>query len=236
MHTYSLDSRLPGPRSSRLQAWSGALLFHGGAALALAFAWPQDEGKVSDPVPVQVRLVEAERPHDRPAPPPPVRQLPPPPPVAQPLPVRSEPPPPVPVPPQPVAPVVTEVPAPVVPPPPPVAVAAAPEPLPITPPSLRPPPPEPLVEARFDADYLSNPKPPYPMVSRRLGEAGTVLVRVQVGPEGQPLKVELKTSCGYPRLDQSAMDTVSRWRFVPARRGSVPVVSWVVVPMIFSLT
>ncbi len=92
------------------------------------------------------------------------------------------------------------------------------------------------MEARFDADYLANPKPPYPLASRRLGEEGIVHLHVRVGPGGQPLKVELKRSSGFPRLDQSALDTVMRWRFVPARRGTTPVTSWVVVPIVFSLS
>lgn len=93
-----------------------------------------------------------------------------------------------------------------------------------------------LVEARFDADYLSNPKPPYPSASRRLSEAGTVYLRVHVAADGHAHKVELKTSSGFPRLDQSALDTVAAWRFVPAKRGSTTVASWVVVPIVFSLS
>jgi protein TonB len=103
-----------------------------------------------------------------------------------------------------------------------------------------PAPPAPVVEsvteARFDADYLSNPKPPYPPASRRLGETGTVYLRVHVSEDGRALKVDLKKSSGFARLDQSALDTVAQWRFVPARRGQTPVVSWVVVPVVFSLT
>ncbi len=91
------------------------------------------------------------------------------------------------------------------------------------------------MEARLDANYLSNPAPVYPRVSRRLGEFGVVRLLVQVGSDGQALQVELKHSSGYPRLDQSALDTVPRWRFVPARQGSLAVVSWVVVPIVFSL-
>lgn len=106
-------------------------------------------------------------------------------------------------------------------------------PAPVAPPA---PAVEPFSEARFDADYLSNPKPPYPTASRRLGESGTVYLRVQVDADGHALKVELKKSCGFPRLDQSAQETVAAWRFVPARRGQAAVTSWVVVPIVFSLS
>lgn len=123
-----------------------------------------------------------------------------------------------------------------------VADTPVPEVLPAAPvvavaaPAVAAPVVEKATEARFDADYLANPKPPYPHASRRLGEFGTVYLRVQVSEEGLALKVELKKSCGFERLDQSALDTVAHWRFVPARRGATPVTSWVVVPVVFSLT
>jgi protein TonB len=85
------------------------------------------------------------------------------------------------------------------------------------------------------AIYLSNPKPGYPNVSRRLREQGTVLLRVFVTVAGDPHKVELKSSSGFPRLDRAAHDAVQRWKFVPAKRGDQPVDAWVVVPIKFSL-
>lgn len=99
----------------------------------------------------------------------------------------------------------------------------------------RPAPPPPLVEPRFDANYLDNPKPSYPNLSRRLGEQGTVQLRVFVNADGSVGKLELKRSSGHPRLDQSAMSTVQAWRFVPARQGSQAVAAWVVVPIHFTL-
>jgi protein TonB len=38
------------------------------------------------------------------------------------------------------------------------------------------------------------------------------------------------------RLDEAALVTVKKWRFVPARRGGEAVSAWVVVPIAFSLT
>ncbi|WP_305074231.1 energy transducer TonB [Propionivibrio sp.] len=93
----------------------------------------------------------------------------------------------------------------------------------------------PPTPARFDAGYLNNPAPPYPPASRRLGEEGKVILRVRVSPEGNADEVELKTSSGSPRLDESARRTVRRWRFIPARRGGTAVESWVFVPVLFKL-
>ena len=88
---------------------------------------------------------------------------------------------------------------------------------------------------QFDADYLDNPKPVYPPISRREREQGKVLLRVYVEASGAAGKVELGSSSGYERLDKSALAAVSRWRFVPARQGAEAVAAWVTVPIIFSL-
>lgn len=119
----------------------------------------------------------------------------------------------------------------------PVAFAVAPQPpAPPAPAPIVAPAPEPAVVApRFDADYLHNPKPNYPPASRRLGEEGKVVLRVQVGAGGEAGKVEVKTTSGFARLDAAAQDAVARWRFVPARRGDEAVAAWVLVPITFSL-
>jgi protein TonB len=97
-------------------------------------------------------------------------------------------------------------------------------------------PPSPtLTPARFDAAYLNNPKPAYPMMSRRLGEQGRVLLRVRVSAAGLPEKIELHTSSGSERLDQTARDTVAQWRFTPAQRGVEAIAAWVTVPLVFKL-
>lgn len=92
-----------------------------------------------------------------------------------------------------------------------------------------------FIDARFDADYLDNPKPLYPHASRRLGEEGKVVLRVFVSAEGEAKRVEVKHSSGFQRLDLAAEKAVARWRFVPARRGDEAVTAWVVVPIVFSL-
>lgn len=85
-------------------------------------------------------------------------------------------------------------------------------------------------------DYNVNPKPPYPMLARRLGAQGVVLLRVQVREDGSVAAVELARSSGFSILDESATRTVREsWRFVPARMDDSPVVSWVEVPIRFVL-
>lgn len=95
--------------------------------------------------------------------------------------------------------------------------------------------PVPVVLPRFDADYLNNPRPAYPVLARRLGEQGRVLLRVLVSGEGRAREVQVKEGSGFNRLDQAAREAVSYWRFVPARQGSESVEAWVLVPIAFSL-
>jgi protein TonB len=92
-----------------------------------------------------------------------------------------------------------------------------------------------ITAPRFDANYLSNPKPAYPPLSRKLNEQGTVRLKVLVEDSGQPGKVDVAQSSGFERLDKAAVAAVSKWRFTPAKQGSVAVAAWVNVPIVFSL-
>ena len=85
-------------------------------------------------------------------------------------------------------------------------------------------------------DYNVNPKPLYPLIARRLGAQGVVLLRVQVREDGSVAAVELARSSGFALLDDSATRTVREsWRFLPARVDGAPVASWVEVPIRFVL-
>jgi protein TonB len=92
-----------------------------------------------------------------------------------------------------------------------------------------------LVEPSADADYLKNPPPAYPRASRRLGEQGTVIVRVFISTQGLPEKAEVRTSSGFARLDQAALEAVQRWRFVAGRRSGTPEAMWFNIPVRFVL-
>jgi periplasmic protein TonB len=92
-----------------------------------------------------------------------------------------------------------------------------------------------LQQPQFDADYLNNPSPNYPSLSRRAGEHGRVMVRVHVDENGVADAVEIKDSCGFPRLDSAAMEAVRKWKFIAAKLGDRAVPAWVVVPINFSL-
>ena len=86
-----------------------------------------------------------------------------------------------------------------------------------------------------EAHGLNNPKPAYPRQSRRLNEQGQVVIRVFVAADGSPQQGEIKTSSGFDRLDQEALRTVLRWRFVPGQRLGTPEAMWFNVPVNFVL-
>lgn len=96
-------------------------------------------------------------------------------------------------------------------------------------------PQEAVSQPRFDAGYLDNPAPVYPVISRRMGEEGKVLLRVFVEPNGRPSQIQVSASSDSPRLDKTAQEAVWRWKFVPAQRGNEAVGAWVLVPIVFSL-
>ena len=91
----------------------------------------------------------------------------------------------------------------------------------------------PIAPPSFRASYLRNPEPVYPAASRRLGEEGTVQLRVLVSAEGQPVQVDVHRSSGHPRLDEVAAAAVREWRFLPAKRGTTAVEATVIVPIVF---
>lgn len=93
----------------------------------------------------------------------------------------------------------------------------------------------PIAPPSFRASYLRNPEPVYPAASRRLGEEGTVQLRVRVSAEGQPVQVDVHRSSSHPRLDEAATAAVREWRFLPAKQGTTAVEATVIVPIVFRL-
>ena len=75
----------------------------------------------------------------------------------------------------------------------------------------------------------------YPAVSRRLGEAGLVIVAVLVDADGLPRELQLVQSSGFERLDRAALAGVRRARFEPYLRHGRPSAGWVRIPIPFEL-
>ena len=219
--------------SRTLAIVSSVVLFH------IAALWAMHTGLLQRVVEVVVPVMaisQAEPPPPPPKPPEPVKPPEPPkltPPPKTPQPVLTPPPTP-----QPPAPATPEPPAVLAAPTASVTAPVVPAAAPAPPPPAPPPPaaaPAKVELPSSKADYLHNPPPDYPRMSKRLGEQGKVVLKVLIGTDGAPQKVELVTSSGFERLDKSALDAAMRWRYVPGKRGGVAEAMWYQVPIQFTL-
>ncbi len=83
--------------------------------------------------------------------------------------------------------------------------------------------------------YRQNPVPDYPLLGRKRGYQGTVIIDVLVSREGRVSALRLSSSSGYTVLDQAALTSVKTWLFHPGTRGEEKVDMWVKVPVRFQL-
>ncbi|MEG8127087.1 energy transducer TonB, partial [Xanthomonas hortorum pv. gardneri] len=77
------------------------------------------------------------------------------------------------------------------------------------------------------------PPPRYPSAALRRGDAGDVVVRVDVDAAGKPGGVTLVQRSGSRDLDRAAMEAVRQWRFHPAQRNGQPIAGSVDIPFEF---
>ena len=119
--------------------------------------------------------------------------------------------------------------------PPPEETSSAPSQPVGGPPAPTSPVREPDREPDYQAAYLKNPVPSYPMVARRMGWQGRVVLNVEVLANGLPGQIKLQQSSGHDVLDNAAIKAVSGWRFVAARQNGQAVAKWFLVPIPFIL-
>lgn len=82
---------------------------------------------------------------------------------------------------------------------------------------------------------LKNPKPNYPSAARRRGMQGMVLLSIKVNKKGFVEYIHIEKTSGFRVLDQSAVNSVSKWQFVPAKRENEFVSSVVEIPIRFQM-
>ncbi|MFD1789642.1 TonB family protein [Sphingomonas floccifaciens] len=88
-----------------------------------------------------------------------------------------------------------------------------------------PPKPAPIVIGA-EPDPRATFQPDYPPAERRLGNEGTVTVRVLVGTDGRVKAVERVRAENDAFYDATRRQALSRWRFRPATRDGVPYETW----------
>ena len=85
------------------------------------------------------------------------------------------------------------------------------------------------------AEVLSLPEPVYPVLSRKKGEEGRVVIELEISAKGKVLKAEVANSSSYPRLDRAALVAVKVAAFSPATEYGRPVESELKVAYRFEL-
>ncbi|MFP7721379.1 energy transducer TonB [Lysobacter sp. A3-1-A15] len=75
--------------------------------------------------------------------------------------------------------------------------------------------------------------PAFPLEAVRRGESGRVVLKVPVTVAGAPGAISVVTTSGSELLDRTAVEAVSRWRFVPARDKGRDVASTLEIPIDF---
>ena len=90
-------------------------------------------------------------------------------------------------------------------------------------------------ETLAQPNYLKNPAPRYPREAKNARQEGMVLLTAQVSGMGLAEQVTVKNSSGFPLLDEAALKAVERWKFKPAKIGSMAIASQVEIPIRFQL-
>ncbi|MNK73382.1 Gram-negative bacterial tonB protein [compost metagenome] len=114
----------------------------------------------------------------------------------------------------------------------PVATAA-----PTAPAAPSPTPPAPATPRTVSSvEYIKAPQLIYPNLSRRLGESGTVVLRILINEKGLPEQILIQKSTGYNNLDEAGRQAAQRALFKPMIENGKPVPVYVLVPLTFQLS
>lgn len=131
------------------------------------------------------------------------------------------------------------------------------EPVPLTPPPPSPVPPTPVAAAAAPtaaaalspelnlsgaqaAKHVASvechiPQPTYPARAKRLGEQGTVRLRITLDTAGRVSQVVVEASSGFDDLDTAALEAVRAGHCAPYRENGQPVPVVAVQPLTFNL-
>ena len=83
--------------------------------------------------------------------------------------------------------------------------------------------------------YREHAQPEYPGLARSRGQEGVVLLAAEVLRDGTVGQLRIEKSSGYALLDQSALNSVKKWKFSPGKKMGEPAAIWVNIPVRFAL-
>lgn len=93
-----------------------------------------------------------------------------------------------------------------------------------------------LSKALYKIGSINNPHPPYPLIARKKGFEGKLILEVLVNEDGSVKSTSIRESSGYEILDTVSKKTVEKWTFIPAKKMGQAVKDNIQVPIKFVLT
>ena len=93
-----------------------------------------------------------------------------------------------------------------------------------------------LSKALYKIGSINNPHPPYPLIARKKGFEGKLILEVLVNEDGSVKSTSIRESSGYEILDTVSKETVEKWTFIPAKKMGRAVKDNIQVPIKFVLT
>lgn len=92
-----------------------------------------------------------------------------------------------------------------------------------------------ISKATYKIGSKNNPHPPYPLIARKRGFEGNLILKVYVNKTGYVDRINLKKSSGFKILDNISIETISKWYFTPAKQNGNNVKDKLEIPIKFVL-
>ena len=89
--------------------------------------------------------------------------------------------------------------------------------------------------AKYKIGTLKNPHPEYPMIARKKGWQGRLVLNVRISENGDVLNINVVRTSGFKILDKTSVKTIKKWKFTPARLGKKNVEDYLNIPISFKL-
>ena len=94
----------------------------------------------------------------------------------------------------------------------------------------------PKSSATYKIGSEKNPHPTYPLIARKKGWEGRVVLQTDVDKQGNVKFIRILESSGFKVLDDISIETLKTWKFKPAKLGNKFVDDIVDIPVKFVLT
>jgi TonB family protein len=89
--------------------------------------------------------------------------------------------------------------------------------------------------ASYRIGLENNPHPSYPLLARKKGWEGRVIIQANIDKKGNVKFIKVSESSGFKILDEVSVETLKTWKFKPAMLGSKFVDDTVYIPVKFVL-